>query len=94
VAYDYDIFVSYKRDPETLQWIRRFLRPLLVHRVQMELGRPVGVYVHEVSDQIQAGTAWPIELGNVIASSRVLIALWSGDYLSSEWVRPTPPLYE
>jgi hypothetical protein len=28
-----------------------------------------------------------VELGEVIASSRVLIALWSGDYLTSDWCR-------
>jgi hypothetical protein len=87
LAYQHDIFVSYKRDPESLLWIRRFLKPLLVHRVQMELGRPVSVYVHEVTDQIPAGTAWPVELGEVIATSRVLLAVWSGDYLGSEWCR-------
>jgi hypothetical protein len=85
MAYEHDIFISYKRDPEALEWIRRFLKPLLTHRVQMELGRPVSVYVHEVGDQIPAGTAWPVELGEVIGHSRVLIALWSGDYLASEW---------
>jgi len=87
MAYEHDIFVSYKRDPEALEWIRRFLKPLLTHRVQMELRRPVVVYVHEVGNQIPVGTAWPVELGDVIARTRVLVALWSGDYLSSEWCR-------
>src|SRR5687767_6586329 len=87
MAYEHDIFISYKRDPEALEWIRRFLKPLLTHRVQMELGRSVVVYVHEVGDQVPAGTAWPAELGEVIAHSRVLLALWSGDYLTSEWCR-------
>jgi TIR domain len=87
MGYEHDIFISYKRDPEALEWIRRFLKPLLTHRVQMELKRPVMVYVHEVGNQIAAGTAWPVELGEVIARSRVLVALWSGDYLSSEWCR-------
>jgi hypothetical protein len=87
MAYQHDIFVSYRRDPEALVWIDRFLKPILRHRVGMELQRKVDIYVHEVGDQIQAGTAWPVDLGQTIACSRVLIALWSGDYLASEWCR-------
>jgi hypothetical protein len=85
MAYEYDIFVSYRRDAEALIWIRRFLKPLLIHRLRAELGREPDVYVHEVGNQIPAGVAWPVELGDVIGRSRVLVALWSGDYLSSEW---------
>lgn len=85
MAYQHDIFVSYRRDPEALSWIGRFLKPILEHRVRMELQRPVDIYVHEVGSQISAGTAWPVELGERIATSRVLVALWSGDYLTSEW---------
>ena len=85
MAYSYDIFVSYRRDPEALSWISRFLKPLLIHRVRMELGHPPDVYVHEVGNQIPAGVAWPAELGDVIGRSRVLVALWSGDYLKSTW---------
>ena len=87
MGYLHDIFISYKRDPEALEWIRRFLKPILMHRVQMELQRPATIYVHEVTAQIPAGTAWPVELGEVIACSRVLVAVWSGDYLSSDWCR-------
>jgi hypothetical protein len=86
MGYEHDIFVSYRRDPEALIWIERFLKPIVRHRVRMELEREVQIYVHEIGeDQVHAGTAWPIELGEVIARSRILIALWSGDYLSSEW---------
>lgn len=87
MAYKHDIFVSYRRDPETLLWIARFFKPIVTHRVRMELKREVDIYVHEVGNQIQAGVAWPADLGETIACSRILIALWSGDYLSSEWCR-------
>jgi hypothetical protein len=87
MAYEHDIFISYKRDPEVLEWIRLFLKPQLSLRVRMELRRSVDVYVHEVDDHIPASAAWPVELGEVIACSRVLVALWTGDYLSSEWCR-------
>ena len=85
MAYEYDIFVSYRRDPEALEWIRRFLRPLMMHRVGLEMDRTPTMFIHEVTDQIQAGTAWPVELGETIASSRILVALWTKNFLRSEW---------
>jgi hypothetical protein len=87
MAYRHDIFVSYWRDPQALLWITRFLRPMLSSRVALALGRRIDIYVHEVTDQIPAGMAWPVDLGETIAHSRTLIAVWSRGYLSSEWCR-------
>jgi hypothetical protein len=87
MAYRHDIFVSYWRDPQALVWISRFLNPMLSSRVAMALGRRIDIYVHEVTDQIPVGVAWPVDLGETIAHSRILIAIWSRGYLSSEWCR-------
>ena len=87
MAYEYDIFVSYRRDAEALQWIRRFLRPLIEHRVGLEMNHAPTLFIHEAGNQIQAGTAWPVELGETIAKSRIMIALWTKNYLASDWSR-------
>src|SRR5690606_17649077 len=73
--------------PQTLVWIARFLHPIVKQRVGLELGEEPVIYVHEITGQIQAGTAWPADLGETLAHSRVLIALWAGNYLTSEWCR-------
>lgn len=83
--YQHDIFISYKRHPETLRWIRRHFLPLLDHRVGLEWGKDPRIYVHEITSQIPAGTAWPVELGEKLGTSRILIALWSKPYLNSVW---------
>jgi len=85
MAYKHDIFISYKRHPETLKWIDAHLLPLLDLHVGLELGRDPKIYVHEIQGQILAGTAWPVELGEELGASRTLIALWSKPYLSSTW---------
>ena len=85
MAYSYDIFISYKRHTETLAWIKRHFFPLLEHRVGLELGRDPVVYVHEVAQQIPAGTIWPKALGDSLAGSRVLVALWTKNYFNSRW---------
>jgi hypothetical protein len=85
VSYQHDIFVSYKRHPETLEWIKEHFLPLLDLQVGLELGVDPEIYVHEITDQIPAGTAWPAELGEEIGNSKILIALWSGTYVNSVW---------
>jgi hypothetical protein len=82
VGYTHDIFISYRRDPETLIWINEHFLPLLRLRVGMELAREPAVYI---DDQIESGTSWPESLGKALGSSRTLIALWTGNYLSSVW---------
>ena len=74
MAYQYDIFVSYWRHPETLEWIKLHFLPLLDLRVGLELGSKPQIYVHEVTHQIPAGTAWPAQLGEEIGTSRILIS--------------------
>jgi hypothetical protein len=85
MGYHHDIFVSYKRDPETLSWIGNHFLPLLKVTLSHWLQRDPAIYIHEITDNIQVGTAWPVELGEEIAASRVLIALWSGNYMTSRW---------
>jgi hypothetical protein len=80
--YRNDIFLSYKRNSETLRWIQDHFLPLLTLRVGFELGRDPDVYV---DTQVHAGTSWPLELGAQLGYSRILVPLWTRTYFSSEW---------
>jgi TIR domain len=82
VTHKHDIFISYRRDPETLVWITEHFIPLLKLRVEMELGRQPIIFV---DNQIESGTSWPQSLGSALGASRTLIVLWTGNYLSSIW---------
>jgi hypothetical protein len=82
MSYTHDIFISYRRNPETYVWITEHFAPLLALRVEFELGRKPVLYV---DDQIESGTAWPASLGAALGGSRILIALWTGNYLASVW---------
>jgi hypothetical protein len=84
VAYEYDIFISYKRDAETNRWIADHLEPLLTTYVGLELGHPPRIFR---DDQLEAGTTWPAALGAELARSRVLLALYTKTYFFSEWCR-------
>jgi hypothetical protein len=82
MSYQHDIFISYRRNAETYAWIKEHFEPLLTLRVEMELGRKTVIYV---DDQIETGTSWPGALGAALGASRILVALWSGNYLASVW---------
>jgi hypothetical protein len=51
-------------------------------RVEFELGRKPKIFV---DDQIESGTSWPNALGVALGASRILIPLWTRNYLSSVW---------
>lgn len=80
--YRYDIFISYRRDDQTKIWIDRHFIPLIQHHVFNELGRAPVIYI---DSQLEAGSTWPLELGNALGTSRTIIPLWSKTYLNSVW---------
>lgn len=82
MSYKYDIFVSYRRNPETLAWIKEHFVPLLSLRLEFELKRKPEIFVDE---QIESGSSWPTELGIALGASRVLIPLFTGNYFASVW---------
>lgn len=82
MSYHYDIFISYRRNPETLGWIRDHFIPLLSLRLEFELQRKPTIFLDE---QIENGSSWPPALGAALGGSRVLIALWTGNYFASVW---------
>ena len=80
--YKYDIFISYRRDNLTRQWIEEHLVPLLKLHIKLELGRDILIYIDE---QLEFGTTWPISLGKALGESRTIIPLWTKRYLDSIW---------
>jgi len=82
MAYQHDIFISYRRNPETLGWIKDHFLPLLSLRLDFEIGRTPSIFLDE---QIESGSSYPAALGAALGSSRVLLVLWTGNYLSSVW---------
>lgn len=82
MAYSYDIFISYKRNPETNAWIREHFEPLLALSLELELGRAPSIFR---DDRLQDGGTWPVELGLALAGSRVLVPLWTKSYFNSDW---------
>lgn len=83
MAYEYDIFISYRRHSETLTWIKTHFVPLLELHVEMELERKPSIFLDEGG--VETGKSWPVEIGTKLGNSRIMIALWTGNYLASAW---------
>lgn len=82
MSYRHDIFISYRRNKETLEWIQRHFLPLLSLRVGLELPHQPRIFLDQ---QVNSGSSWPLQLGTELGCSRILVILWSGNYLHSEW---------
>lgn len=80
--YTNDIFISYRRNPETRSWLKKHFKRLLELRVGQALGRSPEIFI---DDQLESGVSWPAQLGHELGASRILIGLWAKDYFASTW---------
>ena len=80
--YEYDIFFSYKRHDESLDWTRRVAGKLR-YWVSQELNREVRMFVDE--DDILTGQKWPRRLQEALQRSSCMICVWSPMYFQSDW---------
>jgi hypothetical protein len=87
--YQYDIFVSYKREPIEKRLVTPWLRDVL-DRIEFWLrqelgGRQIRTFFDE--DSIDVGTNWPNEIRDALVRARCLLAIWSPEYFQSAWCR-------
>jgi hypothetical protein len=82
VAYESDIFVSYRRTETVGRWVRNHFAPRLNARLNENSGRPVNVYCDFL---IEEGDDWARALKEKLQTSRILVAIWSADYFRSPW---------
>lgn len=53
------------------------------HWLQAELGGPPRIFFDV--NEIETGESWPLRLAGGVASSRLMVCLWSKEYFSSPW---------
>lgn len=82
MAYQHDVFISYKREHLWTPWTRDHFKVLLRSYLQQDLGREPEIFVDE---RIIVGADWVDSLAEHLAHSRVLVAIFSADYFSSDW---------
>jgi hypothetical protein len=82
-GYQYDLFISYVRQPPVLPWVNFFFEPILEQRIRCELPRDPKIFVDDTS--IKKGSKWPEKIIEALRTTRVIIPIWSADYFRSDW---------
>jgi TIR domain len=82
MSYINDVFISYKRDVAWTPWTRDHFKVLLQSYLNDDLGREPEIFIDE---RIEVGADWVDELGENLAKSKVVVALFSGSYFGSDW---------
>jgi hypothetical protein len=83
MPYQNDIFISYRREKYAwTPWARDTFKIALESWLQRELGKPANIFIDE---QVPIGTDYVEHLAETLARSKVMVALLSKDYFSSEW---------
>jgi TIR domain len=82
MAYEYEVFVSYRRAAPVGDWVHDHFKPLLVE--WLEVATPLQTRVY-VDDQLETGVTWPLELRRTLQRSCFLVPVWSPKYFSSPW---------
>jgi TIR domain len=82
MAYDHDVFISYKREQLWTPWTRDHFKKLLQSYLAQDLGYTPDIFVDE---RVTVGADWVDSLGEHLAKSRVLLAIFSADYFGSDW---------
>lgn len=79
--YMHEIFISYKREENWTPWVRQFASYLKSY-LQQDLGFEPRIFIDE---RIEGGSDWVTEIAYNLATSKVVIPLFSKDYFSSHW---------
>ena len=80
MSYQYDVFISYNRFWQ--KWVENIFQPLFEFWLTAELGRSANVFFDFEQEK---DNLWPKRLGEGIASSALIVPLWSRNYFSSCW---------
>jgi hypothetical protein len=81
--YEYDVFLSYKRNQLTAPWIEGF-KARLTYWLTQELGGREAKVFFDI-ESIEVGDPWPDKLREALKVSRCLVGMWSPDYFRSRW---------
>ncbi len=85
MSYQYDVFISYRRAYDWLEWVGTIFRPLLVKWLDLPSGDNA-IFLDTRAES--PGLPWPPALAGAMARSKLLLVLWTPNYYKgSHWCR-------
>jgi TIR domain-containing protein len=82
VAYEYEVFLSYRRAGEWPRFVNETFLRMFKFWLENELDDPRLFVDTEI---IETGASWPRVLARGVATSKVMLCLWSRQYFASDW---------
>lgn len=84
MAYQYDVFISYEREPLAAEWTKETFRPTFESFLRQELGKKdLKIFIDEQG--IGGGQYWETTLKHALATSKCLVPVLMTSYFQSEW---------
>jgi hypothetical protein len=81
--YEYDVFLSYRRSNAWPRFVGTIFVPMFRHWLEAELGQRPRIFFD--AETIETGESWPYSLARGVATSKIMVCLWSTEYFSSPW---------
>jgi hypothetical protein len=93
MAYEYDVFISYRRESDSKEWTEDIFFPKFKSYLREELGKKaLNIFIDEQG--IEGGQYWEDTLKIALAKSKCLVPVLMPSYFQSEWcVREFSVLY-
>jgi hypothetical protein len=82
MAYEFDIFISYRRTETVGRWVHNHLLPRLDARLNEAAPHPVRI---SCDIQMESGVSWPDELKRRVLHSGLLVMVCTADFFRSRW---------
>lgn len=83
MAYQYDVFISYKNHHVTNPWVTKFEEKLRYWLTQELGGNEPEIFFDKES--IETGSVWPKRLKDSVKASKCLLCIWTPEYFRSKW---------
>ena len=81
-GYEYDLFLSYRREGDVGEWVRNHFHDRLRNCLNSEFPRPVRIFF-DVGQE--PGTHWRKNIARALQRSHLLVAVLSPQYFTSSW---------
>jgi hypothetical protein len=82
MSYEYDVFVSYRREEPVKTWVRKYFAPELRDWLNATCG-PTNIFFDEES--LDIGVSFTPSLEHALRRSKVMIPVWAPGYFYSSW---------
>lgn len=84
--YEYDIFISYRRQGPALSWVKEYFHPMLEQWLPEHVPSTYEPKIF-IDSQIETGEEWPAKLRHALKTSRCVLPVLSPEYFRSNWCK-------